>query len=215
MKEKGDIIIISGPSGCGKGTIVNAFFESKPKNAMLSVSATTRAPREGEKEGVHYFFKTKEEFKELIENGKMLEFTEYCGNFYGTPLEPVLKATENGIDVILEIEVQGAQKVKKLCPQAYLIFIMPPSARELKRRLSGRGSETPESLKKRLTRAAEEMDFSKNYDYVLINDDLQDAVRELTSVIGDPVRNIDDKIEFVKGVRKNVKAISKRISKER
>ena len=215
MNRKGNIIIISGPSGCGKGTIVNAFFERKPHNAMLSVSATTRAPREGEEEGVHYYFKTKEEFEKLIDSGKMLEYAQYCGNFYGTPLDPVKKANENGSDVILEIEVQGAQKVKDRCGEAYLIFIMPPSARELKRRLQNRGSETPQTLRNRLARAAEEMEFAKNYDYVLINDDLKDAVSELKSVIDRPVRNIDDKINFVKGVRKNVKAISKRISQER
>ena len=181
MKRAGVLSVISGFSGVGKGTIVKKLVEKE--GYALSVSATSRAPRQGEVHGREYFFLTREEFHSMIENNGLIEWAEYVSNFYGTPREYVEERLAEGEDVILEIEPQGALKVKAQYPEAVLIFIVPPNAKELENRLIGRGTEEPETIKKRLKRAAEETAFIENYEYIVINDDLEDAVSDIHHII--------------------------------
>ena len=173
--------VISGFSGVGKGTIVKKLVEKE--GYALSVSATSRAPRQGEVHGREYFFLTREEFHSMIENDGLIEWAEYVSNFYGTPREYVEERLAGGEDVILEIEPQGALKVKAQYPEAVLIFIVPPNVKELENRLIGRGTEETEIIKKRLKRAAEETAFIENYEYIVINDDLEDAVSDIHHII--------------------------------
>ena len=181
MKRAGVLSVISGFSGVGKGTIVKKLVEKE--GYALSVSATSRAPRQGEVHGREYFFLTREEFHSMIENNGLIEWAEYVSNFYGTPREYVEERLAGGEDVILEIEPQGALKVKAQYPEAVLIFIVPPNAKELENRLVGRGTEEVETIKKRLKRAAEETSFIENYEYIVINDDLEDAVSDIHHII--------------------------------
>lgn len=207
--KKGKVIIISGPSGTGKGTIVIDYMKRRADRTKLSVSATTRNPRPTDVEGETYFFYTKEKFLSLVENGGMLEHAEYCGNFYGTPREPIERWANEGKDVILEIEVQGGLNVKSKDNDVLMVFVMPPSAEVLKSRLVNRGTETEETLNARLTAAIREMDEAEKYDYILVNDNLSDAVDELERVIDEGLRNVDDMMNFVKGVQKDVKTLCK------
>ena len=181
MKRAGVLSVISGFSGVGKGTIVKKLVEKE--GYALSVSATSRAPRQGEVHGREYFFLTREEFHSMIENNGLIEWAEYVNNFYGTPREYVEERLAGGEDVILEIEPQGALKVKAQYPEAVLIFIVPPNAKELENRLVGRGTEEAETIKKRLKRAAEETSFIENYEYIVINDDIEDAVSDIHHII--------------------------------
>ncbi len=181
MKNKGRMIVVSAPSGCGKGTILAEILKSD--KFYYSISATTRAPREGEKDGVNYHFITKEEFERQIENGGMLEYAEYCGNYYGTPKKILEEKMNEGINVILEIEVQGAMKVRKLVPDAVFIFIVPPSISELERRLRKRGTETDDVIAKRVAEAAGEIKKAPDYDYIVVNGDLDDAVDDFKKII--------------------------------
>ena len=181
MKRVGVLSVISGFSGVGKGTIVKKLVEDQ--GYALSISATSRAPRQGEIHGREYFFLTREEFHSMIENDGLIEWAEYVSNFYGTPREYVEERLAAGEDVILEIEPQGALKVKEQYPEAVLIFIVPPNAKELENRLIGRGTEETETIKKRLKRAAEETAFIENYEYIVINDDLEDAVSDIHHII--------------------------------
>ncbi len=181
MMSKGTLFIVSGPSGCGKGTVLAEIL--KQDNVYYSVSATTRAPRPGEINGVNYHFLSKDEFEKLIENGGMLEYASYCGNYYGTPKKPVEDMLAEGKNVILEIEVQGALKVMEKCPEAVSVFILPPSLKELRRRLHKRGTETEEVIEKRTGEAAGEIRKAVNYDYVMINGELEIAVSDLLSII--------------------------------
>ena len=181
MKRAGVLSVISGFSGVGKGTIVKKLVEKE--GYALSVSATSRAPRQGEVHGREYFFLTREEFHSMIENDGLIEWAEYVNNFYGTPREYVEERLAAGEDVILEIEPQGALKVKAQYPEAVLIFIVPPNAKELENRLIGRGTEEIETIKKRLKRAAEETAFIENYEYIVINDDIEDAVSDIHHII--------------------------------
>ena len=181
MKRAGVLSVISGFSGVGKGTIVKKLVEKE--GYALSVSATSRAPRQGEVHGREYFFLTREEFHSMIENDGLIEWAEYVNNFYGTPREYVEERLAGGEDVILEIEPQGALKVKAQYPEAVLIFIVPPNAKELENRLVGRGTEEAETIKKRLKRAAEETSFIENYEYIVINDDIEDAVSDIHHII--------------------------------
>ena len=174
MKHKGLLIVISGFSGVGKGTLVKRLVESYD-NYALSVSMTTRAPRDGEKDGVSYFFVDKETFEETIARDGLVEYASYVGNYYGTPKAWVEEQLESGRDVVLEIEVQGALKVKEKFPDALLLFLLPPSAAELKRRLEKRGTETAEVIAQRLKRAREEAEFIGSYDFIEVNDDLDAA----------------------------------------
>lgn len=181
MKHKGILLIISGFAGTGKGTLVSALRE-KYDNYALSVSATTRGPRNGEQEGIHYFFKTREEFQQMIAQDELIEHAEYVGNFYGTPRAYVEQQMAEGKDVILEIEIQGALKVKEKFPDTLLLFLVPPSADELETRLRGRGTEDEETIRKRLSRAVEEAKYITQYDYVIVNDEI-DACAERTHAL--------------------------------
>ena len=190
--NKGRLFVISGPSGTGKGTICKELV--KDDKIRLSVSMTTRNPREGEVHGVSYFFATKEEFLQKIDAGGFLEYAEVFGNYYGTPKKEVQELLDTGIDVLLEIDVQGALQIKQVYPEAVLVFILPPSMEELRKRLSGRGTETPEVVERRLGEAANEISFVLQYDYAVINDDLDEAVDNVKTVIKAAHFGIDEKI---------------------
>ena len=202
--SKGLVIVVSAPSGGGKGTILKELFE-RNSNIKFSVSATTRNPRPGEVDGQHYCFIDKPKFQELIDNDKMLEHAEYCGNFYGTPREPIEKAVDEGYDIVLEIEVQGGAQIKKKIPECVSVFITPPSMEVLEKRLRNRGTETDEVIKNRLNTALSEIPHAKDYDYIVVNDKLEDAVAELESII---------KAEKLKYSRNTDLEIFKDISKE-
>jgi guanylate kinase len=179
---KGLLIVVSGPSGSGKGTVLSEVFAAN-KNIFYSVSATTRAPRPGEVDGRHYYFLSKEEFKKRIDSGGMLEYACYCGNYYGTPRSAVEKQRNAGNDVVLEIDIQGAIQVKKACPDCVTIFIAPPSAEELERRLRGRGTESDEVIKKRLETAVKEISKAEFYDYIVVNDEVETAAKKIGCII--------------------------------
>ena len=205
MKHKGILIVVSGFSGAGKGTLMKQLVHAYD-NYALSVSMTTRKPRPGEQEGREYFFVNREEFEEKIANNGLVEYAQYCDNYYGTPRQYVEKQLEKGKDVILEIEIQGALKIKEKFPTALLLFVMPPSAAELKKRLEGRGTESLEVIKKRLMRASEEAEGIENYDYIVINDKLEECVSQMHSLIQaahfSPSRNE----EFIENMRKELEA---------
>ena len=180
--SKGLTIVVSAPSGGGKGTILAELFRRNP-NLRYSVSATTRAPRPGEKHGEQYYFVSREEFGQMIERGEMLEHAVFCDNYYGTPKKPVEELTEDGFDVVLEIEVQGGAQVKKLAPDCVSIFIVPPSMEILEKRLRRRGTETEEAILKRLATARKEIPVARNYDYIVVNDALETAVEHMEAII--------------------------------
>lgn len=178
---KGLLLVISGPSGAGKGTICKELV--KREDFWLSVSATTRSPREGEIEGENYYFLTKENFLERIEQKDFLEHAEVYGNYYGTPKSKVIEKLDAGIDVILEIDIQGALRVKETYPEGIFIFILPPSMEELKNRIIKRGSETPESLMTRFKSAYKEINYVSKYNYAVVNDELDQAVNKIRSIV--------------------------------
>ncbi len=180
--SKGLPIVISAPSGCGKDTILEKLFKIND-NLAYSVSATTRAMREGEVDGVSYHFHSRESFEKMIEANEVLEYTEYCGNYYGTPKKAVLDMLEKGKDVILKIEVEGAMNIKKLFPECVLIFILPPSFSELDRRLRKRGTETEETISARVAQARNELEFADKFDFLVVNGDLDKAVADVNTVI--------------------------------
>lgn len=180
--KPGLLIIVSGPAGVGKGSIVRKMIELSSR-VRLSVSATSRKPRPGELEGINYFFKTREQFEEMIKNRELVEWVEYCGNYYGTPKEFVCKEIEKGHSIILEIEVEGALKVRELFPDSVLCFVLPPDFRELERRLRGRGTENEEVIKRRLERAREEFRHINLYDYIILNDTIEDAAQRFVTIV--------------------------------
>ena len=182
MSHQGILVVVSGFSGAGKGTLMKELLKQYD-NYALSVSATTRQPREGEKDGEDYFFVNREYFQQMIEEGRLVEYAQYVNHYYGTPRDYVEKKMAEGKDVILEIEIQGALKVKKRFPDALLIFVTPPSAGELRRRLVGRGTETIEVINARLRRAAEEASGMEAYDYLLINDEIDACVEQMHQLI--------------------------------
>lgn len=181
-KSRGSLIVISGPSGAGKGTIIKEFLNIH-ENAWLSISCTSRAPRPGDKEGETYYFLSKEEFEKMISNNEFLEYAEYNGAYYGTPKKYIDDRLNSGIDVILEIEVQGALKVRELLPEAICIFILPPSMSELRRRLTCRRTETKDKVLSRFKRAYQEINEVKDYNYVVVNDTVENAVQKITSIL--------------------------------
>lgn len=180
--NKGVLVVVSGFSGAGKGTLMKALMK-KYQNYALSISATTRSPRPEERDGIEYFFKTKEEFEEMIAQNAFIEYAKYVENYYGTPKAYVQEQLDGGKDVILEIEIQGALKVKEQIPEAVLMFVTAPSAEELKHRLQGRGTESDEVIASRLARAAQEAEGMGAYDYFLVNDDLEVCVEEMHHII--------------------------------
>ena len=206
--NKGVLAVVSGFSGSGKGTLMKALT-SQYDNYALSVSATTRKPRPNEKEGREYFFKTREEFEEMISRDELIEYAQYIQNYYGTPKAYVQEQMEKGKDVILEIEIQGALEVKEKYPEAVLIFVTPPSAEELKRRLTERGTESEEVIESRLNRAYEEASYMKQYDYLLINDDLQECVENMHQMIAKEHCKIQQNQVFIENMKKELKVFKK------
>jgi len=182
MKSKGLLIVFSGPSGAGKDTILRKLLEKNP-NIRLSVSATTRQPRQGEVQGSDYFFVDKNEFARMVQQNEMIESAEYCGNFYGTPCKPIDGWLANGDDVILEIEVQGGSQIKNKCPDSVSVFILPPSFAVLEQRLKDRKTESEEAVQKRLETARKEILEAVHYDYAVINDTVDHAVDEIIHII--------------------------------
>lgn len=180
--SKGLLLVVSAPSAGGKGTILKELFQ-RNENLRMSVSATTRQPRAGEEHGKHYYFINCEEFQQLIDSGKMLEYAEYVGNLYGTPKGPVDQWLGEGYDVVLEIEVQGGAQIKKIVPDCVSVFITPPSLEVLEKRLRGRGTEEESTILKRLATARQELTQAGNYDYVVVNDRLEDAVDDMLAIL--------------------------------
>jgi guanylate kinase len=180
--KRGLLIVLSGPSGVGKGTVCRALRRMMPE-LVYSVSATTRSPRAGEAEGVDYYYKTREQFQEMIDRGALLEYAEYVGNMYGTPREPVERTIAEGKDIILEIDVNGALQVRRNFPEGVFIFLLPPSLDELRQRISGRGTETQAVIDTRMSEACREIGMIAEYDYAVFNDEIESACRRIQSII--------------------------------
>ena len=204
MNDKGILIVVSGFSGAGKGTLMKRIME-KYDNYALSISATTRAPREGEVPGREYFFKTVDEFEKMIAQDELIEYAKYVSNYYGTPKAYIMEQLEAGKDVILEIEIQGALKVRERFPDTLLLFVTPPSAKELEYRLTMRGTETPEVIASRMSRACEEAEFMDHYDYLVINDDLEECVEELHELIQREHRRVTRNMSFIDQMKRELK----------
>ena len=202
--SKGILTVISGFSGAGKGTLVNGLLD-KYKNYALSISATTRQPRPGEKDGVQYFFKSKNEFQDMIAEDAFIEYACYVEHYYGTPRAYVEEQLARGKDVILEIEVQGALEVKRKFHHALLLFVTPPSAEELEGRLVNRGTETPEVIRSRMARAAEEAHFMKDYDYIVVNDKLEECVEHIHGLIQMQHQASGHQTEFIEKIQKELR----------
>ena len=205
MSRKGILAVVSGFSGAGKGTLMKALLSEHADQYALSISATTRGPREGEVDGREYFFKTKEQFEQMIAEDALIEHACYVGNYYGTPKSYVMEQLEAGKNVILEIEIQGALAVKEKFPDTLLLFVTPPSAQELERRLRGRGTETDEVIKSRLKRAVEEAEFMDRYDYILVNDELETCVREMHELIQAQSHKTSQNQEFIVEMKEDLK----------
>ncbi len=202
VDRKGLLLVVSGPAGVGKGTIDQELLRTHD-NMVLSVSCTTRAPRPGEVDGVHYSFISEDEFCDLIEKDAFLEYMHVFGmNYYGTPAAPVMKHLEEGRDVLLEIDVKGAMRVKQKYPEALLVFIAPPSMAELRRRLVGRGTETEESLEKRTATAARELEYLDMYDYIVLNDTVDKAVERMEQILSAERNRVARNREFIEELKK-------------
>lgn len=196
--KRGNLFVISGPSGTGKGTICEEIL--KEEGVFLSTSMTTRAPRPGEKDGVHYFFVSKEEFLQNISEGNLLEHAEVFDNMYGTPKDAVIKRLDRGHNVILEIDVQGGLQVKKAMPEAILVFILPPSLKVLRERIEGRATDSVEVIEKRLAGALNEIKLLGEYDYYVVNDDLDEAISEVRSIIVAENSRVPEKVSSIIGI---------------
>ncbi len=208
MRHKGILVVVSGFSGAGKGTLMKQLVRTYDTYA-LSVSMTTRAPRPGETDGKEYFFVSQEAFEEKIRGNGLIEYARYCDHYYGTPREYVEKQLQSGRDVILEIEIQGAQKIREQFPSALLLFVTPPSIRELRRRLSGRGTETEEVIAARLVRAQAEAEGIGQYDYLVINDDLDVCVKEMHMLIQGAHRATNRNKELIETIRTQLQELAK------
>lgn len=204
MAKKGILIVVSGFSGAGKGTIMKQLLQQYPDNYALSISATTRSPRNGETDGVEYFFRTREQFEEMIAKDELIEYAQYVENYYGTPRAYVEEQLSAGRDVILEIEIQGALKVKEKFPETLLLFVSPPSAEVLKSRLIGRGTEDMETIDARLHRAVEESQGIENYDYFVINDKLEKCVREIHAIVCSEHSRVSRNINLIQKIREEL-----------
>ncbi len=207
MEGKGLLLIISGFSGTGKGTVINRLLEKYDEKYALSISATTRSPREGEQDGREYFFKTREEFEEMIAKDELIEHACYVDNYYGTPKRYVEEKLEAGKNVILEIEIQGALDVKRLFPEAVLIFLLPPSVAELERRLRERGTETEEVVRARMERAAKEVDSAYKYDYMIVNDDIDICTQTIHSLIMSEKLRVSRCTDYIKKIENDLKGL--------
>lgn len=183
MQERGMLIVLSGPSGVGKGTVRQAMLAGDYRDFQYSISMTTRNMRPGEVDGVDYYFRTKEQFEHEIATGGMLEYAQYVGNYYGTPLKYVNQTLDSGRDVLLEIEVKGAMQVREKCPDGVFIFLTPPDLSELKHRLTGRGTDSAEVIEKRINQAADEIAMMANYDYAVVNDKVENAVNKIRDIV--------------------------------
>lgn len=206
--SKGVLVVVSGFSGAGKGTVMKALLE-RYDNYALSISATTRNPRPGEEDGREYFFRTRQEFEQMIRDDALLEYAQYVENYYGTPKSYVDKKLEEGKDVILEIEIQGAMKVKEKIPEAVLVFVTPPNMEELRNRLIGRKTETMEVIESRLRRASEEAEGIENYDYLLVNDVLDKCVSDLHNLIQSEHFKSDRNKLFIEEIQKDARTFMK------
>ncbi len=208
MEKRGILLVVSGFSGAGKGTLMKELLH-RYDNYALSVSATTRKPREGEVEGREYFFKTREAFEQMIAGDELIEYACYVGNYYGTPRAYVEQQLAGGRDVVLEIEIQGARKVKERFPDTVLLFVSPPDAQELKKRLAHRGTESPEVIESRLARAVEEAEGIEDYDYFVINDDLDTCVEHVHRIVECERSRVSRAKERIYDIREELKVFSK------
>lgn len=205
MKPRGLLIVVSGPSGAGKGTICKSLLDHY-SGIQMSVSATTRKPRAGEEHGINYFFLEKDDFIQKIDKGEFLEHAKVYENYYGTPCDFVMDKIDNGEDVLLEIDIQGALQVKERYPEGVFVFILPPSMEELKNRIIGRGSETEETLKIRYSSAIDEISFIKDYDYFVINDKIDSATKKLMSIIeAEKHRVVDNMAELINEFKEEIR----------
>ena len=218
MENKGKLVLISGFSGAGKGTLMKALMKEYGDSYALSVSATTRNPRPGEMDGVDYFFVTKDKFEQMIAEDALIEYAQYVGNYYGTPKEYVQQQLDLGKNVILEIEIQGALKIKEKFPDTVLMFVTAPNANELKNRLVGRGTETPEVIAARLSRACEESMGMEKYDYLVINDTIENGISLIDRLICDErsgnkennrAHRVSANIDFINKMREELSGFSK------
>jgi len=208
--NRGILLVLSGFSGSGKGTVVKEVMKKYSDTYALSISATSRQPRPGERDGIEYFFKTREEFEEMIAKDELVEYAQYVSNYYGTPKAYVEEQLAAGKDVILEIEIQGALKIKKKFPETLLLFMTPPSADELKDRLVGRGTETMDVVESRLARAVEEAQGIEEYDYIIVNDNLEECVERFHSIVSNEHYRVSRKQEFIEDMRGQLTAFSKK-----
>ena len=208
MNQRGILVVVSGFSGAGKGTLMKELLK-RYDNYALSISATTRSPREGELDGREYFFVDKERFQQMIAEGELIEYAQYVNHYYGTPREYVERQMASGKDVILEIEIQGAMKIKEQFPESLLLFVTPPSAEELQKRLVGRGTETADVIAQRLARAYEESEGMDAYDYIVVNDDLDECAAAVQKYV-EAAKNVPSRrVEFITEIREELKGFAK------
>ena len=209
QKNKGILTVVSGFSGAGKGTIMKALMQAHSETYALSISATTRAPRTGERDGIEYFFKSREAFEQMIADDALVEYAEYVGNYYGTPRRYVEEQLEAGKNIILEIEIQGAFNIKKMFPDAVLMFLMPPTAAELENRLRGRGTEDEATIKARLARATQEAEGVEGYDYIVINDTVDACTQRIHEIVTSEKMKASHNLTLIEDIREDLKIYAK------